>query len=100
MKQKINISETENGTYEVTVTAAGDGQSTYRVKIDDAYLEELGVRADRQESIAWLLQATFEFLLNREPKEAIMAEFELPVVEHFFPEYRAWIASKAEEETL
>jgi hypothetical protein len=34
-----------------------------------------------------LLEASFEFLLAREPKEAIMPRFELPLIERYFPEY-------------
>ena len=36
-----------------------------------------------------LLEATFAFLLAREPKEAILARFDLPVVERYFPEFAA-----------
>jgi hypothetical protein len=38
-----------------------------------------------------LLRASFEFLLQREPKEAILRRFELPVIERYFPEYAASI---------
>ena len=34
-----------------------------------------------------LLEASFRFLLEREPKEAILTRFELPVIERYFPEY-------------
>jgi hypothetical protein len=34
-----------------------------------------------------LLKASFEFLLEREPKESILSRFELPVIERYFPEY-------------
>jgi hypothetical protein len=34
-----------------------------------------------------LIEASFEFLLAREPKEAILRRFELPVIERYFPEY-------------
>ena len=36
-----------------------------------------------------LIQASFAFLLEREPKEAILARFELPIIERYFPEYPA-----------
>jgi hypothetical protein len=38
-----------------------------------------------------LLQASFAFLLEREPKEAILRRFELPVIERYFPDYPAQI---------
>ena len=34
-----------------------------------------------------LAQASFEFLLEREPKESILRSFELPVIARYFPEY-------------
>jgi hypothetical protein len=40
-----------------------------------------------------LIEASFAFLLEREPKEAILARFELPVIERYFPEYLTMIES-------
>ena len=34
-----------------------------------------------------LIQASFAFLLEREPKDAILRRFELPAIEARFPEY-------------
>jgi len=34
-----------------------------------------------------LLVATFEFLLEREPKESILSRFDLRVIARYFPEY-------------
>ncbi len=34
-----------------------------------------------------LLTASFEFLLEHEPKESILRRFDLPVIERYFPEY-------------
>ena len=34
-----------------------------------------------------LVEASFEFLLEREPKESILRHFELSVIEQYFPEY-------------
>ena len=39
-----------------------------------------------------LLEASFAFLLDREPKEAILSRFELPIIERYFPDYRSGIA--------
>jgi hypothetical protein len=45
-----------------------------------------------------LLEASFVFLLEREPKEAILKRFELPVIERYFPEYRTQIAAMLPDE--
>ena len=34
-----------------------------------------------------LVKASFEFLLEREPKESILRSFDLPVIERYFPEF-------------
>ncbi len=34
-----------------------------------------------------LVKLSFEFLLEREPKESILRSFDLPVIERYFPEY-------------
>lgn len=36
-----------------------------------------------------LVAASFDFLLAREPREAILRSFELPVIERYFPGYEA-----------
>ena len=38
-----------------------------------------------------LVHETFPFLLEREPRSSILARFDLPVVERYFPEYPAEI---------
>ena len=34
-----------------------------------------------------LLEASFEFLLEREPASSILSRFALPVIERYFPDY-------------
>lgn len=41
-----------------------------------------------------LLEAAFEFLLEREPPQAILARFELPVIERYFPEFPGAMAAR------
>jgi hypothetical protein len=84
-----------------TISIAHLGGSAYHVTVDD------GSSATSHDVTVWpsdveryapgstpeaLLEASFEFLLEREPKEAILRRFELPVIERYFPEYRARIA--------
>ena len=40
-----------------------------------------------------LLRASFAFLLEREPKESILPEFALPVIERYFPDFSRKIRS-------
>ena len=41
-----------------------------------------------------LVERSFEFLLEREAKESIMARFSLSTIEHYFPEYTRVIAGR------
>jgi hypothetical protein len=45
-----------------------------------------------------LVEASFAFLLERESKESILARFELPIIERYFPEYAARIAGMIDQE--
>jgi hypothetical protein len=41
-----------------------------------------------------LIEASFEFLLEREPASAILSSFALTVIERYFPEYPAAIRKR------
>jgi hypothetical protein len=85
---------------DVACTAAGDGwrcrvtvtdcrgASTFDVSVPPvgpillSVLPNPGFR-----DIERLVRETFAFLLEREPRTSILARFDLPVVERYFPEY-------------
>ena len=67
----------------VRVTEEGS-QTEHRVTLARADYERLTHRTVPPEV---LLGKTFEFLLTRERKKAILREFELTVVMHYFPEF-------------
>lgn len=62
---------------------------------------EVSVSAD---DLAWLapgaadpaelVRASFEFLLEREPRESILRSFELPLIGRYFPDYEARIRER------
>ena len=41
-----------------------------------------------------LVRRSFEFLLEREPKESILARFDLSVISRYFPEYEREIRGR------
>ncbi len=41
-----------------------------------------------------LVAASFDFLLAREPREAILRSFDLPVIERYFPGYETTIGEQ------
>jgi len=84
---------------EVTVTASGT--DVYSVVVEDGgsrTRHEVTVTAADVARYApgatpeRLLEASFAFLLEREPKESILSRFALPVIERYFPEYPTTIA--------
>lgn len=70
-------------TCRVTVTGRGSA-TTHEVRVSTADLGRLDPGAADP---AGLVDRSFRFLLAREPKEAILHRFELPVIARYFPEY-------------
>jgi hypothetical protein len=72
------------GGWRCAVTVGDDAGATHHaVQVDRATLYDLAPGATPED----LVRASFEFLLEREPREGIMRSFELPVIGRFFGEY-------------
>lgn len=72
--------------YRVTVTE-DDGSTTHEVTVDPSEAARLAGEVDAER----LVEASFRFLLDREPKESILRRFELGVISRYFPEYASRI---------
>jgi hypothetical protein len=80
---RIEVDKTAEGEFRVRVIE-GKSESSHTVKLDPAYYNRLtGEKVDPQE----LVKRSFEFLLEREPKESILAKFDLQIIGRYFPEY-------------
>jgi hypothetical protein len=66
----------------VEVSDAG-GTSRHVVSVSGKDLERWG----RGRSAEELIRASFAFLMEREPKESILKEFDLAVIRRYFPDY-------------
>jgi hypothetical protein len=77
--------EPDANGWRCTVVVGDDpGATTHRVGVTAADLERLappGVAVER------LVDASFGFLLEREPRESILREFDLLLIGRYFPEY-------------
>ena len=62
----------------------GRGTAEHAVRVTRADLERLAPAAADPDD---LVRRSFEFLLEREPRTAILREFDLPVIGQYFPEY-------------
>jgi hypothetical protein len=78
---QITISKLDELRYEVRVQAASP--TTHTVTILPEYAQQFTFA-----SIEDLLEQSFEFLLQREPNTSILRNFELSVIERYFPEYQ------------
>ena len=76
----VDVQRTGPDTYSVAVSE-NDSSSTHVVTAVDSAAEARGVASET------LVSASFHFLLDREPKEAILSRFDLGVIGRYFPEY-------------
>ena len=86
------------------VSVVRDGENRYRVRVTEgaSWTEHMvTVTPDHVTRYARpgtaperLLEASFEFLLEREAKESILSSFDLPAIERYFPEYPRKIREK------
>ncbi|GAI64831.1 unnamed protein product [marine sediment metagenome] len=59
-------------------------EKEYNVGLDDEYWQDLtGGKIAKEE----LIKKSFEFLLEREPKESILSKFNLRIINQYFPEF-------------
>jgi hypothetical protein len=79
----IEVSREGEHTYRVTVTEGGSS-SRHIVGLEEAYYRKLTGGAETPEE---LIRRSFQFLLQREPKESILSRFDLPVIQRYFTDY-------------
>ena len=87
MPAKISVSAKEESptgwVFEVDVSEPGS-QTVHRVTLSKTDYERL---AEGKAPPETLLERSFEFLLQREPKESILRRFDLTKIGFYFPEY-------------
>jgi len=66
-----------------------DQQPPFTVTVEKEYYKKLTSGEIAPEK---LIEKSFGFLIEREPKEAILKEFNLDVISKYFPEYEQEIA--------
>jgi hypothetical protein len=69
--------------FQVTVRV-GKGATHHRVTMSRATYRHLTAGEHTPERC---LEAAFRFLLDREPKESILAEFDVSIISRYFPEF-------------
>jgi hypothetical protein len=83
MPAKIEIEKTGDFEFRIRIIEKSS-ESAHRVTMkQDEYARLTGGKIEPEE----LLKHSFEFLLEREPKESILSRFDLSVINRYFPEY-------------
>lgn len=85
----ISVRHERGNQYAVSVQDPR-GETAHVVTVWPSDVERYAPGAEPEE----LLEAAFEFLLEREPPHAILSRFELPVIERYFPEFPGAMASR------
>lgn len=83
MQQQIHIKRMTDHEYGVRVIE-GDHATDHHVRVPETLRDELGI-VDLDEDR--LVRESFHFLLEREPADSILGEFDLDVISRYFPDY-------------
>jgi hypothetical protein len=90
MPAKIEVERLDASQFRVRVIEGGS-ESVHQVTLDPKDHARLaGASADPEK----LIRKSFEFLLEREPKESILSRFDLSVISRYFPEYEREIKKR------
>ncbi len=87
--EMISASLVDANTYEVVVS--GDTETVHRVRMSPDYYRKL---SGAQFTHEWVLIQAFQFLLEREPNTSILKEFDLSVINRYFPEFEDDMAAR------
>ncbi len=88
----VTAEATNSGwTFGVQV-AESNGQTRHSVTLSQKDFSRL--TEGKETSPETLVKKSFEFLLEREPKQLIMRQFDLPVISQHFPEYPTEIRNR------
>jgi hypothetical protein len=87
--QVTRVEAGETMTFDVAVREGG-GATQHRVTLRESDYQRLAGETTPEA----LVEESFRFLLEREPKEAILRRFNLMVISNYFPEYEREIKGR------
>ncbi|HEX5108816.1 MAG TPA: hypothetical protein VFV95_10235 [Vicinamibacterales bacterium] len=90
---RISVTAGDGPVYYVGLDAPDGTSTSHQVTVWPSDIQRYAPDATPEE----LLEASFTFLLEREPKESILARFELPVIERYFPDYPSAVRAILEQ---
>jgi hypothetical protein len=77
----ITVRRIDDGTFAVALE--GSMTTTHTVTADAETISRIGGGFDAET----VIEATFRFLLDREPQQLILGRFDLPVIASYFSDY-------------
>jgi hypothetical protein len=90
---KIEVEKAGNLEFRVRILEK-NGETTHHVSLkQNDYTRLTGEKIEPEE----LVRRSFEFLLEREPKESILSRFDLSVISRYFPEYEREIKQRVDK---
>jgi hypothetical protein len=95
MATKIDVEQVSAEEFQVGV-ADSKNERSYRVTLRKPDYDRI---AEGKVDPAELVRRSFEFLLENEPKESILARFDLPVIGRYFPDYEREMKHRLAEKT-
>ena len=88
---EVTVTALEELRFRVDVAEGGRARSAHTVTVPRDLLDDLSIAPAGAER---LVRESFAFLLEREPPSQILREFDLDVIERYFPEYRTEIVGR------
>ncbi|PLX25923.1 hypothetical protein C0580_01000 [Candidatus Parcubacteria bacterium] len=85
---EIKEQKTEAGKYLFVVEVGNKDKTSHRVSLERDYWQEL---TQKTLTPGQLILSSFMFLLEREPKESILREFDLKDINKYFSDYEETI---------
>ncbi len=90
----VPLAGAPNYKFEVTVTERRNDFTTHVVTMAQADFSRYAQTRSAFVSPEHVIETAFEFLLEQEPKESIMANFDITVISHFFPDFERTLVGR------
>lgn len=92
MKTQIKVNTIrEEPSYLFHVLVTNNGTSTeHSVSMGKDYYNNLNTKKQPWE----VIEKSFRFLLDKETKEEILAEFDMPIISYYYPEFKEFLKDK------
>ena len=92
MSTRVEVScrSADDGWVCTAIVIDSSSESRHEVTVSSAERTRLAPEVTAQQ----LVEESFHFLLEREPKEAILRQFAISEIERYFPDYKAIIGDR------